>query len=305
MRSDVSKLRIVAERAEQLRRAVDDGADEVGLVIGELALQHGGDALESHAGIDGGARERRQLAGDVAIVLHEDEIPDLDEAAAGVVRKLFVLAAGFRGFDAKVVVDLGARTAGAGLAHLPEVILLVQAEDAALRNARHLLPELLGFVVLAEDGDVEAVLGEAVVLGDEVPGELDGFGLEVVAEGEVAEHFEKRVVAARVADILEIVVLAAGADAFLRSCGARVVALFQAEEDVLELVHACVGEEQGGVVGGHQRRTANDAVAAFGEEIEKALSDVVTCHGVSFMKGAKFDCTEWRGCGEILGESTE
>ena len=35
---------------------------------------------------------------DVAVVLHEDEVPDLDEAAAGVVGKLFVLAAGLGGF---------------------------------------------------------------------------------------------------------------------------------------------------------------------------------------------------------------
>ena len=78
--------------------------------------------------------------------------------------------------------------------------------------------------------------------------------LEVIAEGEVAEHLEKRVVAARVADVLEIVVLAAGAHALLRGGRARVVALLQAEEDVLELVHARVGEQQRRVVRGHERR---------------------------------------------------
>ena len=71
--------------------------------------------------------------------------------------------------------DLGAGTARAGLAHLPEVVLLVEAEDAVLRNAGDLLPQLLGLVVLAENGDVQLVLGQAVFLGDEVPGELDGF----------------------------------------------------------------------------------------------------------------------------------
>jgi hypothetical protein len=39
-----------------------------------------------------------------------------------------------------------------------------------------------GVVALAEYGDVEAIGGHAVVVGDEVPGELDGFGLEVIAE---------------------------------------------------------------------------------------------------------------------------
>ena len=136
----------------------------------------------------------------------------------------------------------------------------------------------LGLVVLAENGDVEPVFGQAVVLGDQVPGELDGFGFEVIAEGEIAQHFEEGVMAAGVADVFQVVVLAAGAHAFLRGGGARVVALFEAQEDVLELVHAGVGEQQRGVVRGDQRGTAHHAVAARGEEVEKALSDFVTCH---------------------------
>ena len=67
------------------------------------------------------------------------------------------------------------------------------------------------------------------------------------AEGEIAHHFEEGVVALGEADIFEVVVFAAGANAFLCCRGAVVVALFEAEEDVLELVHASVGEEQGGI----------------------------------------------------------
>ena len=70
--------------------------------------------------------------------------------------------------------DLRARTARAGLAHLPEVVLLVETEDAILRHAGDLLPELLGFVVFAEDGDVQLVLRKAVILGQQLPGEIDG-----------------------------------------------------------------------------------------------------------------------------------
>ena len=134
--------------------------------------------------------------------------------------------------------DFRTRPARAGLAHLPEIVLFVEAEDAVFGHARHSLPKLFGFVVLAEDGDVEAVFGKAVVLGDQVPGEADGVGLEVIAEREIAQHLEERVMAAGVADVFEIVVLAARAHAFLRGGGARVVALLHAQEDVLELVHA-------------------------------------------------------------------
>ena len=45
---------------------------------------------------------------------------------------------------------------------------------------------------------------------------LDRALLEVVAEGEIAEHLEEGVMARGVADVIEVVVLAAGADAFLR-----------------------------------------------------------------------------------------
>ena len=55
--------------------------------------------------------------------------------------------------------------------------------------------------------------------------------------------------------------LAADAHAFLAARGARVVALFLAEEHVLELVHPGVGEQQGRVVLRHQRRAGDDAVA--------------------------------------------
>ena len=58
--------------------------------------------------------------------------------------------------------------------------------------------------------------GSPYSFGDQFPGEVDGFGFEVIAEGEIAEHLEERVMAARVADVFEIVMLAAGADAFLR-----------------------------------------------------------------------------------------
>ena len=174
--------------------------------------------------------------------------------------------------------NLRTGAAGTGLAHLPEVVLFVQAEDAVLGYAGDLLPQLLGVVVFAEHGDVEAVLGQAVFLGDQLPGEGDGFCFEVVAEGKIAQHLEERVMAARVADVLEIVVLAAGAHAFLRGGGAGVVALLQAEEDVLELVHAGVGEQQRRVVGRDERGAADHAVAAGGEKVEEFLADLMTCH---------------------------
>ena len=49
---------------------------------------------------------------------------------------------------------------------------------------------------------------------------------------------------------------------FCAGRGACVVALFEAEENVLELVHPGVGEEQRGIVRRDERRAAHDAMAA-------------------------------------------
>ena len=101
------------------------------------------------------------------------------------------------------------------------------------------------------------------------------FFLEIIAEGKIAEHLEKSVMAVGEADVFKVVVLAAGADAFLAGRGAVVVALFEAEENVLELVHPGVGEKQRGIVRGDERRAAHDAVAALLEEFQKCFADFV------------------------------
>jgi hypothetical protein len=55
-----------------------------------------------------------------------------------------------------------------------------------------------------------------------------------------------------VAHLLEIVMLAPGAHTLLAGGGASVIPLFLSQEDAFELHHAGVGEQQRGVVGGHQ-----------------------------------------------------
>jgi hypothetical protein len=164
-------------------------------------------------------------------------------------------------------VQFRTRSARAGFAQLPEIIFFIEPEDAALGDAGDFLPQLFSVVIFAKNGDVEAVFGQAVFLRDQLSREVDGVALEVVAEGKIAQHFEKRVVAAGVADVIEIVMLASGADAFLGGDGAVVIAFFLAQENVLELVHAGVGEQQRGVVRGHERGAFNYTVVAGREVI--------------------------------------
>ncbi len=246
-----ARIGSVARVAGGLLRRRDQRAEQVDLIIVVGALHHRGDALEARAGVDRRLRQAGPRAVGDLLELHENEIPDLDEAVAvflGRARRAAPV------FIAVVVEDFRARAAGAGVAHLPEIGFCAEPHDAVVRQARDLLPERERLVVILVDGSGQLCRREAPLLGEQVPGELDRMLLEIVAEREIAEHLEEGVVARREADIVEIVVLAASAHAFLRGGGAEVVALFDAGEDVLELHHAGIGEHQRRIIARHQRR---------------------------------------------------
>ena len=253
--------------------------EQVGVVVALLPLDDGGQALEAHARVDARLGQRRQRAGRVAVELHEDQVPDLQVAVAVAADGALRPPAADR--RPLVDQDLAAGAAGAGVPHLPEVVLLAEPDDAPGRQAGDLRPERRGLVVVAEDGDPEAVLGQAHGLRQELPGVGDRVGLEVVAEGEVAEHLEEGVVARGAPDVLQVVVLAAGADALLRGRGAGVGAPVLAEEDVLELDHPGVGEQQRRVLGRHERRGADHLVPVRREVVQEFRSDLVAFHASS------------------------
>ncbi len=82
------------------------------------------------------------------------------------------------------------------------------------------------------------------------------------------------------ADIFKIVVLAAGAHALLRSRRPHIVALFQTEKNVLELVHAGIGKKQRRIVRRDKRRRMHLAVSLLDEEIQELAANFVACeHG--------------------------
>ena len=95
---------------------------------------------------------------------------------------------------------------------------------------------------------------EAEHLGGELPGPRDGLGLEVVAEAPVAEHLEEHEVASGAPDVVEVVVLAAGAHALLRVGRPLERWRLVADEVRLERHHARHGEQHGGVVRDQARR---------------------------------------------------
>jgi hypothetical protein len=83
------------------------------------------------------------------------------------------------------------------------------------------------------------------------------------------------VVASGVADIVEIVMLAASANAFLARRGGRIGPGFETSEDVLERHHPCVDEHQSWIVVRHQGRRGHDLMALPPEIFEERAADVV------------------------------
>ena len=98
------------------------------------------------------------------------------------------------------------------------------------------------------NGDKELVFLQAVALGDQRPGSFDGAFLEIISERKISEHLEEGQMPRGIADIVQIVVLAAGADALLRCRRARKRRFDRAGKVVLERHHAGIDEQQGRVV---------------------------------------------------------
>ena len=243
---------------------LEDGAEEIGLVVGDhhvaeflesiRSLHHRADALESHPGVDMAGGEGDEGTVGIRVKLDEDKVPDLDALGAPLVDE-GALRVPVRG---QVDVEFGAGAAGASLAHHPEIVLPVAGDDMdrgieSLR-AEELRPERVGLGVEgggiplrgAVDSRVKAFGGKFPLLDKEFPSPADRLFLEVISEGPVAQHLEEGVVVGIQSHILEVVVLAARADALLRVGGAgrSVGAGGRAEEDRHELVHPGIGEEE-------------------------------------------------------------
>jgi len=262
--------------AGQIGGRLDDGLEQIDVEIGMHALDHGGDTLQAHAGVDARPGQRHALAGFDLVVLHEDEVPDFKEPVAVAGADTAIRAAG-HGL-APVVHDFRTGAARAGIAHGPEIVLLAEAVDAVRGQSGHLLPQAEGLVVILVDRGVQTRLVQADHFGEKRPGETDGVFLEVVAEGEVAEHLEEGVMPGGTADVFQVVVLAAHTQAFLGGGGPLVPGLVLAQKDLLELDHAGVGEKQRGVLARDERRRRHYLMAVLSKKLQKLGANLACRH---------------------------
>ena len=156
---------------------------------------------------------------------------------------------------------------------LPEVVLLAEAENALLGNADLLVPDVEGLVIVQIDGGVQPVGLQAHPLGagQEFPAPGDGLVLEIVAEGEVAQHLEIGAVAGGLAHVVDV----AGADALLTGAYPVAGGLLLALEPGLHGGHAGVDEQDGFVVLRHQGKAGQPQMAFGFKELQEHFPQLV------------------------------
>ena len=198
-------------------------------------LEHGGQALQAGSGVDVlCGKVPDHVVGLVLDELHEHQVPDLHVSLVvdGGATRFAVLGS-------LVEEDLGGLSRRAGDAHLPEVFS-IQTLDALRWHADPVDPDAGRLVV----GDVHRVpqpLGiDPVALGDELVCPGNGLLLEIVAEGEVAEHLEERQMPLRGPDDVDV----AGPAYLLHGNRPWVGRRLLPEHVGLELDHPGTGDEQ-------------------------------------------------------------
>ena len=259
--------------------AVEQRLEHVGVVVGLFALHGHRQALEAHARVDVLVRQGHERAVGHAVELHEDEVPDFDHLRVVGVDQGGARCGGPVGVAAEVDVDFRARSAGPGFAHFPEVVLLRGEQDAVFGYPFG--PNALGLLVRFQavsgvpfkHGHVQAILVQAVHLGEQFPRPIDGLLLEVIAKRPVAEHLEHGVVVGVHADFFQVVVLATHAQAFLGVGDARMHHRAVAQKEVFERIHPRVVKHQRRIIFDDHGSRWNDFVAFRGEEFEEALAN--------------------------------
>ena len=124
-----------------------------------------------------------------------------------------------------IVEDFAAGAAGPGIPHGPEVVFFSHTGKTLCINADILQPDSFRLFIFMKNRDPEFFRRQLQVYREKFPGKMNGFFFEVVAETEVTEHFKESMMACRVADIFQVIVLAPGTHAALGTGSALVGAL--------------------------------------------------------------------------------
>src|SRR5271165_707085 len=193
------------------------------------ALDNAGNTFKSQPGVHVPSRQRRKAAVRIRVQLDEHEVPDFDAQCASLVHKVPLGIP----FWSQVGVNLGTGTARTGVAHHPKIIFPVPKNDMDLRIETGWLecsdPVAVGFFVKIGriprpglvDRGIETFGREMPALNEQFQGPVNRFFFEVIAKAPVAEHLEEGVMIGVKPNVIEVVMFAAGPDAFLGVRSAR------------------------------------------------------------------------------------
>ncbi len=255
---------------------MDDGQEQVGVEVGFSVLDEGDQTLEPHAGIDVFLRKFLVvLAVDlgIAVVLREDDVPYFDIAVVFHFFEEEAFAQSLRiVFFAAVEEDLGIRSARP-FSDFPEVV--VGFQNVGRVHMAHFGPDAVGVLVVGINGNVQFFLVDPhpVRACQKFPGERDGFFLEVIADREVAEHFEKCMVTGGPSYIFNVV----GADAFLGIGDAVAARFFRTVEIFFQCCHAGIDPQQCRIVVRDQACSRFDHMPLLRKIIQEHLPNLISC----------------------------
>ena len=128
--------------------------------------------------------------------------------------------------------------------------------------------------VAPKNGDVQAILVELANHGQELPGPINGFLLEVVSKGPVTQHFKEGMVVGVDAHFFEVVVLPAHAKALLAVGNPRMKHGFSAHKNVFKRIHSRIGKHQRRIVLDDKRRRGQYYVTLGLKKVQECLAEV-------------------------------
>ena len=258
---------LIFHTACQSADQIAEGLERIHVEDGSHILHRNRQTLQTHSGIDVLLDQIAVIAVAVIVELGKYDIPDLHEAVAfaahDILRSVSVLLAA-------VIVNLGAGAAGAG-AVLPEIVLLAELVDVIRRDMHVVQPDVVGLLVIHIHGRIQTVRVQTDALRQEFPCPRNRFLLEIIAEGEISQHFKIGAVTRRLSDILQI----AGADALLARGHPSSRRDLLTGKPGLHRRHAGIDDQERCIVVRNQRKAVQSQTPLLFKEGEEQLTQFI------------------------------